>query len=281
MNRLLACLDGSDYTPPLLSYTAWAARTLGLGVDALYVTDPRQFELPLISEVSGTLGFPAFSELVQQLRHYEDEKAALLAQNAGRRLAEETPPPDLRFHHRQGALVEHLSEFEHGVELVLLGKRGERAQYAPEHLGASLERVLRAAQRPVLVTSRHYHEPRRAMVAFDGGPLVRKALDFLLRTKGWHHLDLHVVNVAPPGDEAEGLALVTEAAERLEDVGLRPVTQVLTGNVEETLWHYAETRRLDLIIMGAYGQGRLRELFLGSTTAAIIRTCRVPVLCFR
>lgn len=37
----------------------------------------------------------------------------------------------------------------------------------------------------------------------------------------------------------------------------------------------------DLLVMGAYGQSRIRELFVGSTTTAMVRTGKVPVLLFR
>jgi nucleotide-binding universal stress UspA family protein len=33
--------------------------------------------------------------------------------------------------------------------------------------------------------------------------------------------------------------------------------------------------------MGAYGHGRIRTMILGSTTAALLRACRIPVLVFR
>ena len=33
--------------------------------------------------------------------------------------------------------------------------------------------------------------------------------------------------------------------------------------------------------MGAYGHSRIRQLVVGSTTTAMIRSCLVPVLVFR
>jgi nucleotide-binding universal stress UspA family protein len=33
--------------------------------------------------------------------------------------------------------------------------------------------------------------------------------------------------------------------------------------------------------MGAYSHSRLRNLLLGSVTTAMMRKCRVPVICFR
>ncbi|MEO6054349.1 MAG: universal stress protein, partial [Chthoniobacterales bacterium] len=36
-----------------------------------------------------------------------------------------------------------------------------------------------------------------------------------------------------------------------------------------------------LLVMGAYGHSRIRQLMVGSTTTAMVRTCQVPVLMFR
>jgi nucleotide-binding universal stress UspA family protein len=33
--------------------------------------------------------------------------------------------------------------------------------------------------------------------------------------------------------------------------------------------------------MGAYGHSRIRSLIVGSTTATMVRRCRIPVLMFR
>jgi nucleotide-binding universal stress UspA family protein len=38
---------------------------------------------------------------------------------------------------------------------------------------------------------------------------------------------------------------------------------------------------IDLLVMGAYGHSRIRSLIVGSTTAAMARRCRIPVLMFR
>jgi nucleotide-binding universal stress UspA family protein len=36
-----------------------------------------------------------------------------------------------------------------------------------------------------------------------------------------------------------------------------------------------------VMVMGAYGHSRIRSLVIGSTTEAMVRRCKVPVLMFR
>jgi hypothetical protein len=72
----------------------------------------------------------------------------LIIEHAKEQLAAGTPPIETL--HRRGSLVETITELEFAAQLIVLGKRGEHADFASLHLGSNLERVVRAAHRPVL-----------------------------------------------------------------------------------------------------------------------------------
>jgi nucleotide-binding universal stress UspA family protein len=38
---------------------------------------------------------------------------------------------------------------------------------------------------------------------------------------------------------------------------------------------------IELLVMGAYGHSRVRQLIIGGTTTAMVRTCLIPVLLLR
>jgi nucleotide-binding universal stress UspA family protein len=38
---------------------------------------------------------------------------------------------------------------------------------------------------------------------------------------------------------------------------------------------------IDLLVMGAYGHSSIRQFIVGSTTSAMMRTVKIPVLLFR
>jgi nucleotide-binding universal stress UspA family protein len=38
---------------------------------------------------------------------------------------------------------------------------------------------------------------------------------------------------------------------------------------------------VDMVVMGAYGHSRIRQLIVGSTTTGVLRACLVPVLLLR
>jgi hypothetical protein len=73
---------------------------------------------------------------------------------------------------RHGDIVEAVAEVEAGATLLLIGKRGEAADFAKGHLGSNLERIVRASHRPVLVASRAFRPVDKVLIAFDGGQPV-------------------------------------------------------------------------------------------------------------
>jgi nucleotide-binding universal stress UspA family protein len=42
-----------------------------------------------------------------------------------------------------------------------------------------------------------------------------------------------------------------------------------------------EAEDIGLLVMGAYGHSRIRNLIIGSTTTEMIRLCKIPVVLFR
>ncbi len=282
MPRVLACTDGSIYATSVYDHAAWAAERLGgASVQVLHVLDRAAAETP--ADRSGAIGFDASEELLRELTELDAQRArvglrrarALLAE-AERRLrtagvAEVVPAQ------RHGSVVETVAEFEAGADLVVIGKRGEAADFAVGHLGASLERVVRASARPVLVASRAFRPIGRVLIAYDGGAAASKAIDYAARQAVLKGLECHVVTVAPQG----GGVSLDKPVGMLRRAGLEVTTAVLHGEPEQAIAAYAAAAGIDLLVMGAYGHSRVRALLVGSTTTALLRACRIPVLVFR
>ena len=73
-----------------------------------------------------------------------------------------------------------------------------------------------------------------------------------------------------------------EAAERLlSEKGRKTKTFVKEGDAETVISNHVEQHNIDLLVMGAYGHSRIRNLMIGSTTTQMIRSCHIPVLLFR
>lgn len=281
MKRVLLCTDGSAYSQVCCQYAAWLAGRTPCEFEVLYVTDLRQFEVPMVADLSGSLGVQPYQAVLSKLQELEVEKAKVVLKEAERQLAEAKVSAPTRYTHRTGFLVDCFQEYEQSADLVMLGKRGENANFASGHLGSTMERVVRSSHQPCFVTSRSYQQIERVLLAYDGGKSCRKALEFLAASPAFHGLELHVVIVAARENEETALATLREAEATLVAAGQKPVCQMLHGVPEDEIAAYVAARGINCLIMGAYGHSRIRQFVIGSTTTAMMRQCRVPVLLFR
>ena len=58
-------------------------------------------------------------------------------------------------------------------------------------------------------------------------------------------------------------------------------TITLSGKEPDEIIKFIREGSVELMVMGAYGHNRLRELFLGSTTSQVVRKSPIPVLLIR
>jgi len=282
MKNILICTDGSNYSQEACSYGAWLSQKTKAAISVLYVTDLRQFEIPAFADFSGSLGIQPFEGMVAQLHEVEDIKANFVKEHAIKTLTGAGVSEDkITFHHETGLLVEVMSDYADVADLVLLGKRGENANFATEHLGSMLERVLRSIDEPCLVTNRKFKAFEKVAIAYDGGASCRKALDYIAANELFRAMDLHVVVCVEGHKEDQASAHLKEAEGKLHKSGIYPTCQILTGEVETAIADYVNQSEIDLLMLGAYGHSRIRELLIGSTTTELLRRCHVPVLCFR
>ncbi len=282
MGKILICTDGSHYGSVCCEYGGWLASRTSKEVEVLYVSDLRQFEVPFIADLSGSLGIQPYQAILGQLQELEKKKAEFILTAARELIEKEWSGVSVTTTHKTGLLVDCLEDLEKNADFVLLGKRGERSQFATEHLGSTVERVVRASGKPCLVTSRSFGKINKMLLAYDGGKSCLKAVEFLSKSPAFKDIELHVVIVAEDsGEEELALKRLRSAEEICRAGGFKPVCQMLHGAPEDKIAEYVAARGINLLIMGAYGHSRIRRLLIGSTTTEMIRRCLVPVLLFR
>ncbi len=284
MSHLIACTDGSIYTPSVYAHSAWSATRTGLSVKVLHVLDPHR-ERAHRTDLSGAIGFDASAELTEELVQLEEAQArvarlkgeAILAD--ARRHFADAGITEVETMQRHGALVETLEELEPASELVVIGKRGEHADFAKGHLGSQVQRVIRSSVKPILVASRAFRPIERFLIAYDGGPSVTRAVDHVLSNPLLLGLTCHLLRAGRIDDKATWY--LEETAERLRQGGFEVTTHAVPNPPEAAIAATLKDHSIDLLVMGAYGHSPIRQFILGSTTTTMVRTCQVPVLMFR
>ncbi len=285
MKKILACTDASNYARSVCRYAGWLAGMTNARVEALYVSCLWDFELPFLLDLGGSLGASPYQGMTGALEEMENKKAKLVEQAVLRELTDAgVKIDDSSFHHETGLLVDAIDVYEHGrnpADLIILGKRGEGADQAKDHLGGNLERVVRASCQPCFVANREFKPIKKAAVAHDGSSSAQKAIDWLLSENSLQSIQLDVITVSSGHDDDELAHNLRVAESRFEEAGVQANCQLLTGDVEEQISGYVEDNNIDLLLMGAYGHSRIRELLIGSTTTDLIRRCKIPVMLFR
>ena len=182
-------------------------------------------------------------------------------------------------HLRNGDFVDTVTEFQDDSDIIVIGKRGEAADFAKMHLGSNLERLIRSTNRPVLVAARAFKPINRILVAFDGGRSSYGAIEYVASNKLYSQLECHVVVAGKEG--SRGHKQSTHAENLLKKAGIKYQVFFERGEPEKVISDHVEQYNIDLLVMGAYGHSRIRNLMIGSTTTQMIRSCLVPVLLFR
>jgi nucleotide-binding universal stress UspA family protein len=282
-NTLIALVDGSAYSESVCHHAAWIAGRTGFTVKVYHVMGRRR--APDNQDLSGAIRLGARSRLLEQLSELDAERARL-AHDHGRAILEDAKaiiagdgaiPVQTRL--RQGDLVETITAKEDTGDMIVIGKRGEAAGMAMEHLGSNLERIVRASHRPVFVANRAFTEPQKVLVAFDGGASSLKAVDYIARSPVFAGLQITLVFAGSSTPEID--AALANAAATLRAGGFEAETRTTPGEPEKVLAQITGAGGHDLLVMGAYGHSRVRSLLIGSTTTEMLRSCKVPVVLMR
>ena len=281
-DKLIALIDGSIYSKSVCENAAWISRRTGAPVELLHVLGRRE---TASSDLSGSIALGARTALLQELSIL-DEQRAKLAQKRGRAILEDAETilrragvETVTSRLRQGDLLEAVAEAERSSRGIVIGKRGEAADFAKLHLGSNLERIARAATKPVFVAARAFRPINKVLIAYDGGPSAVKAVDHVARTPLFADLDIRLLTV---GSESADLQRRLEGAQATLRAGGHDASiEVTAGQPDKVIAEVIERDGIDLLVMGAYGHSRIRALVIGSTTAEMMRSCKVPAVLLR
>jgi nucleotide-binding universal stress UspA family protein len=282
-DKIIALVDGSIYSESVCHHAAWIAQHTAAPVELIHVLGRR--EAPEKADLSGAIRLGARTRLMEELAELDAQRAKLVS-HRGRAILEDARAivdrdgvTEITTRLRHGDIVEAIGEVEGAARVVVVGKRGEAADFAKGHLGSNLERIVRAAHRPVFVAARAFKPIASVLVAYDGGASAMKAVDHIARSPLFADLAITVVTVGKETAELrKGLA---DAEALLKAAGIEAETRVVPGQPETELGKIVEEDGFGMVVMGAYGHSRIRSLVIGSTTTEMVRSCKVPVMLMR
>lgn len=282
-SNVLAGIDGSEHTAAVCDYAAWAADRLSASLVLLHVL--HRPEPIVLVNLSAATSLDAQEQVIDELAALDEkrlelvrERSRLILEQATARI-EAAGYPAPRAVQREGRLVQALARYDDYAELLVLGRQGSGHAGCDHRLGSHVEQVIRTTDRPLLLTLGSFQPPRRLMLAFDGSATSEKGVAWLAGSPLFAGLECHLVMVGE--DEPGRRASLARAARTLTDAGRACTTALLQGKVESCLLDYQRQQDIDLMLMSAYSQSRLREWLLGSTTHHMLAQTGVPLLILR
>ncbi|MBF2056727.1 MAG: universal stress protein [Cyanobacterium sp. T60_A2020_053] len=287
MKSILLCTDGSDFAENIYRYGAWFAKKLDSKLNVLSVTDIRSQQVVSTNNFSGTLNLGTSQKLLEKLveiehqkAHLNHEKSKLILQAAANFLHQEDIT-NISLINKTGFLVDVLHEFETENDLIILGKRGDNAQFASNHLGANVERILRSSHKPCCVIPREFKPVESLLLAYDGGASCQKLISFMASFPIFQDLELHLITVAQNNHDQNAKASFAEGKELATKAGFNPIAVLKEGHPEDAIAQYIAEHDISMLLMGAYGHSRIRQLVIGSVTAQILRATDIATFVFR
>lgn len=133
---------------------------------------------------------------------------------------------------------------------------------------------------------------KRILVPMDGSKPSEKALDQAIEVARATHATILGVNIITflPAEFRPAVApykiyqkkeaglFLEKAKYRVAKHGVLFSYAILYGNPVDQIIGVVKKKKIDLIVIGARGKGRVMELFLGSVSNAVLHKSQIPVL---
>ena len=267
---LLVPIDGRPRSERSLGLACAMAHDLDAHVTGLFVK-PRVY-VPSAARAAGA------GEMLEQLQRDLAQKLAADAEALFQRCVTAAKLSRTSWHTAAGEVAEVVAEYSRFADLVIANQTDCEAPDATNFADS----VLLSLGRP-LVLLQHAapfnREWLNVLVAWDGGReaarAVTDAMPILQRAA-----KVTVLTVFR-GAFATEAATSTNIARYLEQHAVKvAVAHEAAGDqdIGRLILHRAEDMGADLIVLGAYGHSRVREIVLGGVTRTVLREMQRPVL---
>lgn len=271
----LVCFDGSAPAQAALSVALQLAAR-GSRLRGLFVVDSKAIRAHFFEDLAGAAGVAPYLDIESQARHSLERigTALLGAFRASCRKA--GVPCDTSL--VEDSVASGIVAAAKRADLVVMGRTGAHASAATP-VGSNVERVVRHCPKPVLVVPGKSRPVKRILAGYDHSEHARDTLMLAAKVAAGFNCPLTVLHVGT--DETSGKAALGWARRLLDRQGRKAKYEFRRGQAAEVLPRIARSGSHDLLVLGAFGQGYVREFLLGSTTDLVLRETRTPLLIHR
>ncbi len=275
IKRILVTTDGSESAAIGVRYAVALAERQKASILALHVVDIKLLEGPFLRDLSASLGTAPYVNYQGNIAMLLDERGKAALDYVKNLCASKDIPCETELH--TGIVPRVIVEKSELADLIVMGRGGEHNDFLEGLIGSTTEAVVRRASTPVLVTGHDTPGRDSFILAYDGSTHAKAALKVGVAIAEQEKRMMHLLVV---GDKGANQWL-EEAQEYLQSHEIALDCIQKSGDPGEVITAYARECSAGLIVMGAYGHSKLRELVLGSATSYTINHAPCPVLLVR
>ena len=279
MNKVLVCIDGSDFSKAVCDYGVFIAKNLNLPLVLLNVVE--HSKISNLVDFSGNIGFGAKDVLLEMLVD-EDAKRSQEEILKGKVILKQMQEyvksknfSNFTTLQRHGTLYETLDELGSDLKIAIIGLNGENSK----DIGSNVEEMIRTLNIPILLVNSEFKPIKSILMAYDGSLYAKKSIDIAVKNPIFPNTKRYIVNVN--SDKNDSNRVLNEASLIFKNANIDSEILSLSGDKLEAILNYQQSINADIIAMGAYSHNRFRSAIFGSFTTNMILKSKVPLLLFR
>ena len=275
---VIAFVGSTSWNRSVIEHAAWAAKSLDQPVLIVAQEENVDTEPAIAFDAYG--GMDAREDLFRELTSRERsdmptrDAAALDNVQSAARIARELGVAKVRTTTTQDDPATFIEQSTDSGDLLVLPRRDVTDSGARQWM----DQYLRARRRMMLLVPDSFSQPKSWFIAIDGKAASGRAVDYLTSKKLLKDVPGTAAFV---GNDYQSRLHFRDAVKHLHSAGHQLESHELQGSADDVLAAVLTILPTDLLIMGAYGQGRFRSLIEGSTTSRLLSTFRGPVLIAR
>ena len=284
MKNISAFLDEESHSASVCNYAIWAAEKLQAPLHMLHILACR-LEQPAGVIKASSLQFASQDALLRERLENQQREAALAAAYGQQLLAAARIKAAVkglvgeRYSEQQGLLKKLLPAIEQDAQWVVAGQHHFSGNNPNDWTSTSVASELRSLQRPLLVSAERFTPPSRVILAFDGLLTGFNAVDAVAGNALLKGSKCHLVMAIGALESREEKMIWARST--LEAHGFDVTSSIVAGDPQTVLHESIANYAADLLVMGAYGQTKDRQLVVGSTIARMLRTSPISCLVLR
>ncbi len=275
---ILVPIDSSDTSLVAVDYAIDLSRSFNSEIAGISIIDIKKLAGPFMRDLGTSIGgMVPYGDFQQKVRQFlEDTARAALDEIEGKC---NSAGISCTRTIKEGVVGKEIVESAKRCDIIVMGMAGEHAFWRDAFLGSNLESVVRQTHKPVMVTPEKYKNITKILVAYDGSDFATRALIAGGNIAQQMHLPLTVITVSD--DNTSGENILSQASENLKDRDITYDKVLESGETVNVILDFCKEGSYDLLVMGAYGHSKIRELIIGNTTVQIMRKVDCAVLMCR